>query len=132
MQPPEEVLKSFIAEMDAWETRCAARSKKVDANEISYEDAKRMRIEEFKTISDRHCSIKAKMRSGSFGREYDSDIVKILEMRPKSDKLVEIETTGNPHLKTNYRFNLRLENGEWKVLERFDQNLAGEFERHSL
>lgn len=95
MQTPEEVLLSFMTDMNHWEANCRISSDKVTAKEVDYYDHKKMCEDSYKQLFDKHCSkLKGTPRGVCFKTppEYNPAWENIKKVKQRSSTLVNIET----------------------------------------
>ena len=122
--PSLAVLKSFYAEMHAWESKESDNYKAIDWDNITEEELEADRKVSHKRLTaifEEHCEVGAKAQrlqdAGAFQldqSEYDLDKEEILSVREVNDRVV-VEVKQNHSMKQFRKFELVEREGAWLI-----------------
>lgn len=135
MQTPAEVLFGFIKEMNLWERRCAARDPEPNSGLDRFEEAFCVGEGEYRLIFEKFCSPSKGTARDFFYSEppdYDPDGESVMSIRQISPTLAEIQTLQNSGHRRRHLYRLALEDGQWRLFEKWIIYKDGELLHASL
>jgi len=110
-----------MKEMNDWERRCVLRDQECVAGKRYFEEAAQLASAEYMDIFNRYCSTKKGIPRGLFydnPPDYDPNGEAIVNIKPLSPELLEIQTQQHYSHRKRHIFRLALENGEWRLFEK--------------
>jgi hypothetical protein len=118
-----------MKEMHAWETRCLLREGQCVSGQLAFDEAEKIGMDEYRQIFKAYCSTtKAVPRDFHYTEppDYNAEGQTIISIRDLSPTLVEIQTQQNYSHRKRHAYRLAIEEGEWKLVERFILLSTGE------
>jgi len=132
---PEEALFGYLASMAEWESKCRDLYRERKAGRIEVSESMRAAMAIYNPIFEKYCSISkaVKRESLSFSSppQYDVSSETIIAVNIIGIAVVEIRTNHATHDK-QFVYRLTLENGEWRLFEKFVIGSAGQLMRDEL
>jgi|SRR6516225_1498721 hypothetical protein len=119
---PEDVLVNYIKEMNLWEHECAQRDQNASEGHISHDAAAKEGMKKLQPILDKYCSQRneePREFDYSIPPSYDPENEKVVEKKELSAVVVEIRTEEGHRHRDRYIYRLAIENGEWKICEKY-------------
>ena len=118
MSSSKVILIQFMKEMNAWEKRCALRTKKCLDGSMPFDEATRIGEEEYMHIFDKYCSpSKCAPRDFHYSEppDYDPDNEHVLAIQEHRPEVTHMLTQQNYGFRERHKFMLGLEAGDWKL-----------------
>lgn len=121
MNDPLFVLREFMREMNAWESKCEDRDNQCrvkEEGEEGYLEAQRVGMQEYDVIFRRYCACNAQPRDFFYGvpPQYNPDAENIVDFSELSPGNVLITTEQQTGFKKRQLYRLVLEAEGWKIL----------------
>lgn len=118
---PEKTVAGYTEAMHAWEVRARERNDEFRSGKAKYADVKRASLKEMEDIHQTFISKKVEMRGFRFANppDYDPESEAILSTELVSKSSAKVHTQQSAGKKQTCIYHLELEDGSWRITDKF-------------